>query len=310
MLTDELSFKIHTAADGVVWYASGINPAENSGQHISAFLNSPIISRVNLNVRLLGIPQNAELIVNLYNRKRKRELGTICVAGPNVCESMLELADPVLTFRRMRSTSFAVSCGGWHELTDAEFLIYSLIERRLKNNDWFDLFGRSLYETHPLYRALSFISNLSHKDTAELLTIIVDPRWYVDRRRPVNPCKLFLYLGLTPKTQKQVSDPESRKLRNGREYRCLAVLRCWKTSDPADVDFEAPSSFLWRIWRSAGGGPRGDLRASQAFIGYLQANWLDVFVRRRGLREDMFLPTAFFKTPSEQQSYFSHIKSE
>jgi hypothetical protein len=66
MLTDETSFKIHTDADGIVWYASGINPAENAHQKAEAFLESSIISRINLNVRLLGVPQNAELIVNLY----------------------------------------------------------------------------------------------------------------------------------------------------------------------------------------------------------------------------------------------------
>lgn len=307
MLTDETSFKIHTDTDGIVWYASGINPAENAHQKAEAFLDSSIISRINLNVRLLGIPQNAELIVNLYGRKRKRELGTIYLAGPNVCESMLELADPVITFRRMRDVFTPASCGGWHEMSDADFALYSLILRMQKSNDWFDLLGQALYEMHPVRKSLNVIGGLSHKNTASLMALIVDPRWYVDRRRPDNPCKLPFYLGLTPKTQRRVSDTK-KLVHKGRDLRCATVMSCWKTQDPATVDFNAPENFLWRIWRAAGGDAKGDLRASQAFIGYLRAQWLDALVRRAGARDALFLPNTFFKTQEEKQAYLKQIQ--
>jgi len=308
MLTDELSFKVHTDADGIVWYASGINPAENSHQKTESFLESSVISRINLNVRLLGIPQNAELLVNLYGRKRKRELGSVYIAGPNVCESMLELADPAITFRRMRDVFVAASCGGWREMSETDYVIYSLIARIQKSDSWFDGFGRSLYELHPAYKAVGLIGGLSHKATASLLALIVDPRWYVDRRRPDNPCKLPVYLGLTPKTQRKVSQTK-KTVRKGRELRCAMVMDCWKTQEPAAVDYEAPENFLWRIWLAAGGGAKGDLRASQAFIGYVRAKWLDALVNRKGLREEMFCPDTFFKTPEEKQAYLTQMKS-
>jgi len=307
MLTDETSFKIHTDADGIVWYASGINPAESSHQKAADFLDSSVISRINLNVRLLGIPQNAELITALYSRKRKRELGTIYLAGPNVCESMMELADPIITFRRMRDVFISASCGGWHEMSDIDFVLYSLILRMQTSNNWFDIMGRSLYEMHPLYTALSAIGGLAHSSVASLMAIIVDPRWYVDRRRPDNPCKLPVYLGLTPKTQRRVSNGK-KFVSSGRELRCATVLHCWKNQDPGSVDFSAPENFLWRIWRSAGEGAKGDLRASQAFVGYLRANWLDALVQRRGLREAFFSPDTFFKTTEEKQAYLANIK--
>jgi hypothetical protein len=306
MLTDETSFKLHTAPDGIVWYASGINPTESSHQDAESFLTSNIISRVNLNVRLLGIPQNADLIVNLYARKRKRELGTIYVAGPNVCESMLELNDPFVTVRRMRSVFVAASCGGWHELSDADAAVYSLISRMQRSNDWFDVLGRVYFESHPLFKGLNAVGGLSYKNTASLMALIVDPRWYVDRRRPDNPGKLCLYLGLTPKTQGRVSDCK-KIVSKGRDLRCAMVLSCWKTQSPDTVDFDAPENFLWRIWQAAGGGVKGDLRASQAFVGYVRDKWLDALVSRQGLREELFLPDKFFKTTAEKQAYIANI---
>jgi hypothetical protein len=306
MLNDESALKIHTDADDIVWFAPGINPAENSHKKVDDFLDSPVTNKIGLNVRLLGVPQNAELIVKLCARKKSRKIASVSIAGPNMCESVLELADPLLTFRRMRDAFVAASCGGWHEIAENEILIYSLVSRIRNNPDWFDLLGRAFYETHPTYKALTLINGLSHKDTAQLMALIIDPRWYVDRRRPDNPNKLMLYLGLTPKTQRRVSTSEHTNHR-GRDLRCAMVLNCWKTQDPAVVDFDAPENFLWRIWRKNGSDIKGDLRASQAFVGYLQANWLNAASSRKGAKDGLFLPDKFFKTPEEKVAYLAKL---
>jgi len=306
-LSDETSLKVHTADDGLVWYASGINPPANSNQTLDTFLLSPVITRPTTNVRILGVPQNAELIASLYSRKRGKELASICVAGPNICDSMQEISDPALTLMRMRDVCVPLACGGWHEMTESEYHIYSLLARAQRTTkDWYDATARIFYETHPLYKAINFVGGVSHKDVATLLVTIIDPRWYVDRRRADNRIKLDLYLGLTPKTQRRVSDPK-KLIHRGRDLRCFKVMNCWKTTTPDKVDFNAPESFIWRVWRAAGEGPKGDLRASQAFIRYVYANWLDTLTMRKGQHDGLFMADKFFKTPAEKQSFISHF---
>lgn len=298
--------KLHTAPNGIVWYASGISPAECSNQSSADFLDSHIVNHINLSVRLLGIARNANLISALYARKKHRKLGSIQVAGPNVCESPLELDDPALTFRRMREAFVAPSCGGWHEMTDIDAAVYSLILRIQQEAEWFDILGRVYYELHPIYKSMQCVTTISHQAVAHLMTVIIDPRWYVDRRKPENATKLKLFLGLTPKTQRMVSDSANIVFR-GRTLRCAMVLNCWRTQSPDSVDYDEPGNFLWRIWRNAGGGAKGDLRASQAFIGYLQTHWLQAFTAARGVTSELFLPDRFFKTDAEKQAYFDKM---
>jgi hypothetical protein len=306
-LSDENATKLHTDANGTIWYATGIGPPESSKQPLDTFLLSHHLARLSVCVRILGAPQNAELISSLYKRKVRNELANICLAGPNICETPQELNDPVATIMRMRDVFMSTSCGGWHEMVESEYIIYSLIAKKQSQpaEEWFDKYAASLYAAHPLYKVLNFVGGVSHREAAALLAVIVDPRWYVDRRRPDNPAKLELYLGLTPKTQRAVS--LSEKTIGGRYARCAAVLNCWKTVPEIEVNFDDPVNFLWRAWRAAGGGVKGDLRASQLFIRYLRENWIDALTRRQGAYDKFFLADKFFKTTEERTAFVSSI---
>jgi hypothetical protein len=305
-LSDETAVKLHTDLNGDVWYAAGINPPENSNHRVDEFLLSPVIARLSTAVRVIGVPQNAELIAKLYLRKHRKELANICLAGPNICASNLELADPVATIFRMRDVWLPLACGGWREMTNIEYAIYALLARLQRPGAFFDKAAQIFYRAHPMSTVLSFIAGISDKDGAMLLTTIIDPRWYVDRRRFDNPLKLHLYLGLTPRVQRRVSDT-TKILHRGRDFRCSTVLRCWKTQDPANVDFNAPENFLWRIWRSAGEGVKGDLRASQALVNYLYRNWLDATAFRNGSSDNFLMIDRFFKTPAERQAFIAYL---
>lgn len=305
---DETAIKIHTAPDGIIWYSTGINPPECSGQILDTFLLSPVISRFSTTARVIGIARNAELITSLYFRKAKREILSVCLAGPNICDSMLELDDPALTLMRMRDVYYAASRGGWHVCTDVEFVIYMLLTKKLRAAEINDSSELVFYRNHPLYKVLNFIPGISHSSAINLLTTIIDPRWYVDQRRPDNPTKLNLYLGLTPRVQRRVSDTKNLITR-GRDFRCATVLNCWKTQDLAAVDYDLPGNFLWRVYRDAGGGPKGDLRASQAFIHYLRTNWLEIITNRTLAANTFFLQNSFFKSQEERAAFVAAVSS-
>lgn len=304
--TDEVSIKLHTDTNGHVWYASGIGPAHNSGQIADVFLLSSVISGIGLRLRVLGVQQNAELIAALYLRRRKNEVVSLEVAGPNICESPEELADAELVLQRMRATPLSPACGGWHVLGDADYMVYAMIARMLRNNDAFDQPVQAYLVAHPVYHAVTLIPTLSASHFARLVKTIVDPRWFVDRRSPDRQGKLELFMGLTPRIQKRVSD-ETQLVYRKRELRCSLVLDCWKNKHAGAVPLEDPRNFLYRVHHAAGGGHRGDLRASQAFLRYLRYNWLDALERRRGARDGLFAPELFFKTPGERELYTQHM---
>lgn len=308
-VTDEVSIKLHTADDGSIWYASGIGAVHNSGQIADTFLMSGVMNGFGLRVRLLGTPNNAELISQLYLRRRKNEVVAVEVAGPNICESADELKDPALTLLRMRSSHVAPACGGWHLVTDRDYPTYALLARLRRTHFAFDAPAAAYLHAHPVFHAAAFIPTLSGEHLSQLLVSIIDPRWYVDRRAPDRASKLELFLGLTPKTQECVSNPDFF-IRKTRELRCASVLGAWKTRGFHDVDTQDPRNFLYRIYEAAGGGPRGDLRAGQALIRYLRYNWLDALERRPGVRDGLFAPELFFKTPAEVAAYRQHMERE
>lgn len=300
--TDETSIKLHTAKDGKVWYATGINTAQNSDQILDSFLLSGAISGMGLRVRVLGVPQNAEMIIALYLRRNKSEVVSLEIAGPNICETPEELDDPEIVLHRMRSTPLTSACGGWHPISESDYATYALIARLNRTGGAFDSVASTYFQAHPVHRALSYIPTLSPVHAAQVMKTIVDPRWYVDRRAPERQGKLELFMGLTPATQKRVSD-EKTLLVKARELRCAAVLEAWKTHHPGAVDLTNPRNFLYRIHKAAGSGIKGDLRASQAFLRYLRYNWLDAADKRKGAKDGLFAPELFFKTPGERETY-------
>jgi hypothetical protein len=307
VLPDETVIKLHTADDGKIWYARGISACKNSEQIADSFLLSPVVSGLGLTFRLLGVPQNAELICALYLRRYKGEVRSVELAGPNILDSQHELKDPAMVLLRMRSAFLSPACGGWHALTLHDYPTYAMLARMSRNNFVFDEQASAYLHMHPAFRSMSFIPTLVESEVAKLLVMTIDPRWYMDRRRPDRIKKLELFLGLTPAVQEKVSNPK-KLLSKPRELRCATVLNSWKSKPYDEVDVKRPENFLYRIWTAAGGGAHGDLRASQAFLRYLNNNWLAVLENRKGARDGLFAPDIYFKTPAEIEAYSYHMK--
>jgi len=304
---DESIIKLHTADDGKVWYARGIGAVKNSDQIVDSFLLSPVVSGMGLTFRVLGVQQNAELITALYLRRYKGEVRAIEIAGPNILDSQYELRNPELVLQRMRTAAVAPACGGWHALTMHDYPTYAMLARMLRTNYQYDESVQQYLHVHPVYKALTFIPTYDPETAAKMLINIIDPRWYIDRRRPDRLKKLELFMGLTPAVQHKVSDSK-KLLTKTREFRCLTVINSWKTKPVEQIDLKEPANFLYRIYQNSGGGERGDLRASQAFLRYVNDNWLAGLENRKGVRDGLFAPNLFFKTPAETESYEYHMQ--
>lgn len=303
--TDERTLKLHVAPGGCVWYAAGVAAPRDSGQTVDEFLVSRVLSGRRARVRLLGVAAHADFILGLYLRLRSNQIESLELAGPNICETRAELSDPILALHRLRACTLPAAVGGWHPITAAEQMMYVLIEQLRKTNATSALSSRLQLHAFPAYKALSFVPTLSDQHLGELLTTVVDPRWFVDRRFPDRQGKLDLFMGLTPASQKRVSAGDTVLYRS-RDLRCSLVLATWKTADIAAVDLDDPRNFLYRIYNAAKGGWRGDLRAGQAFLRYLRYNWLESLEQRPGTKDRLFAPDWFFKSPAEIEGYLKH----
>jgi len=57
--TDAVTLKVHTAADGSLWYSSGLDSAVATSLKVTAFATEIAAARDRPVVRVLGCPHNA-----------------------------------------------------------------------------------------------------------------------------------------------------------------------------------------------------------------------------------------------------------
>ncbi len=300
--TEEEILKIHLAPSGNVWYSDGIeNPRAASGG-LSGFVGG-LATHGSLHFRVLGIPSHAPLIMELYQRYcSHRKDGTLEVASPLICENERERHDPEIALYRMRQCLFPPSLGGWHHFTELDYPSYAIAAQLAKDKGFNDHIRRLLL-THPAWHDLTFIPTIRAEYVVHLLSYIIDPRWFVDFNYPERITKIKTYLGLTPRVMRAVSRGEAK---DARSKRCRAALYCWKGEEPSAADMERPGNFLWRRWRYAGGGMKGDLRATQAFISYFIRTWQQQLASRQaGQLLEMFLPESLLRG-HEVTSYQDH----
>lgn len=302
---DAMSLKLHTAADGVVWFADGTHVPIVSGLTVDDFAQS-LGARQRPFVRVLGASLNAALITRLWPYCRD-DRGRLQVASPAICVNDAERANPEIVLYRMRQVRLPPSLGGWHDLScndDATYALAAAVQRDAGVGSQTLPTARA----HPVWPALTFIQGLSECDAAQLLCFILDPRWYVNLENPDRPGRLQLSLGLRPAVQRRVT--KGQPARNRDMARCAVVLRVWSGEKPTGAAWRVPGNFLWRIWRAAGGGAKGDLAASQKLIVFLRYNWLHALYKdtKSSGRDPVFLPDMLFRGDHEVAAFNQHMR--
>ena len=311
LVSEATIIKLHVGPDETVWYARGMEPPVNSQQTVSDFLLSPVAHGLSSVFRVLGSESNAELILKLYWHLHRGEIHDLQVA-PLPKLSLSVRNDPVFILFNSRRIFSSPSCGGWESLSAAGFATYALIREFRLAREFSDKCRRIL-RLHPVYRAASFIPTLDDSILVELIKLIVDPRRFVDTRVPDKPSKIGLYFGLTPAVQRRVTEGDAppayqvTRASSLREQRCAVVLACWRPENIAEHDFTNPANFLLRAHRAAGGGYRGDLRASQVFLRYIAQNWTAGLSLCPGSYDKIFASDLFFKSDAEISAYAQHM---
>jgi hypothetical protein len=181
--------------------------------------------------------------------------------------------------------------GGWHEVDAADYITYGMVQNIALNDRVSEGIVELFKKHHPIWPSLSFIPTINATICAELVALIVDPRWYSHPNNPDRLSKLEAYLGLG----------------NGRypKHKDM-VSKAWGNVDTTwtEEELEDPRNFLLRTKLSVS-GTRGTDKAAKHFISFLSAAWLSVLYSNR--HEPLLDPSLFFARKSEARAFKEHI---
>lgn len=302
-VAEDTVLKVTLAADGEVWYLDGDRLPCRSGASRMEFL-SDHPARLNAErVRVVGSPQNANLILRLYELKLRDELASVEICSPLVCSTAQDRSDPEKVLFNMRRWTAPGTMGGWHEITRFDYVAYAMSLLHQQGAE-----PQKLIEfliEHPAYPSLSF-PYADHLALAKTVATIIDPRWYVDPAAPDRPGKMYAFLGLDPVTQKCYD-----AVRNRHMYERNRMVRDVWTVPGADL--KRPNTFVQRFRSTVetkGESWRGDLRTSQKLVNYVrQVMMASLYPMPNKWGEPLFVPGHFFKQSSEEFAYTHHVKA-
>ena len=326
VITDDSVLKLHTDAKGVIWYLDGDRPPRSTSLDPLEFSMGTTL-RTDAVVRVLGTHENAPLIEILHNLRLQGKLARVELASPMSCSTSSRLrGDPESVLQDMRRWKAAPSQGGWHELTAGEYASYALL---LAGETEGQEAADAILANHPAWPCLAIIPHLSVPHLCGLISMILDPRYFVDQQDPDRLSKLESYLGVEPSI---ASEPEGSPVR----HRYDVVVRCWKGSQPTEQELATKPYFIWRTYLSGTSKPprsrtdddkvgegdkvasrddkeydehyrraRGEVRACQKFLSYLRHTWMDALYRLHNRRGEPLFEPDFFFTPAESMWFQS-----
>lgn len=301
------SLRVHTDSDGIVWcgqngvgaYCTDFSPDEFVAT--SVFKTAPV-------VRVMGSAENSKLLLTMYEKHKKAPAlakRKIWLASPAICPTKRLRDDPTEVLHRMwQSDTTARISANWHVMDAVDFNAYLL--RMSVDRDWtgegITDKARVIFQYHPAFSALTFLETVDIPLAVKMLSLILDPRWYVHAERPNRLSKLMRFMGMTPANFKD----DLREHSGHDRSRAAVVCNSWFRK--GCVDYNSPRSFLWRIFVHHGGGHVGKLKASEAFIRFIVLHWLEnLHAVTYSTNRKLFDPELFFKTSKEIRAYNTHI---
>lgn len=285
--------RVHTAADGVVWFGDDANLAVSTGlpagRACAAGPLPPALRRAD-QVRAVGSAGNAPILLGLAAATAE---GTLRVAAPSAVHG--RHPRPVLA-QLLRPPPTAFLAGSWHTFTAADWKAYA-VTAAVRAGDaaaaW------KLLPDHPAWPALSFVDGLDAAAAAAVVAAVVDPRWYAHPLRPGRLTRLLRRLGVTP------WDMAAACGRGGggpRAEEAKAVVAAWRGGSAA-----GPGGFACRALLAAKDEAAGVLAGSVRFVRFVAGVWLAAVTRGPG--EPTFDAARFFRDGPTAAAFEAHQAS-
>lgn len=220
--------------------------------------------------RVLGLPENYKLITDLFQRLcKKEEESCLHVGSFRVCGSLNDSTDEVLRSISKLDVHKRL-CNTWHAVTSKTFNTYLLLW--LYEEQSFSKVVQEIFQQHSLAKHFEFAGIPPHY-AIQLMSMIVDPRWYLSVKAPMRMQPFESYFGINSKNFKSVPD------KGLDSHISMALARKKFLLDTVKVT--KSGSFV----RSA----KTQRQSCKILIGYIVRNWLNLL----GF-EDCFVPEKFF----------------
>jgi hypothetical protein len=324
-LTDDTAvLKLYTTLDGEMWFISGANPPKPSGYDYFEYCKKPKLVNKKSVVRVVGAARNAALICSLTNLKLTGAITDLQVCSPQVEKVNLDEYSPEKVLLNMRKWKYPPSIGGFHSLTQDDICVYAMIEASRRGTDISTVkVLHNLFKEHSLYNVLKFIPFLHMESCALLISIIIDPRWYVDVNAPNKLANLFDCLGIAGIKASDETEHVANPHPGGSKLeKRNIVLMSWRNDLSLEKNLE--TNFLTQTYSAAretflprktkpGEIPfdEADIATSQKFISFIHGMWLDkLYPMPNNWNEPMFVPEYFFRSKEEVERFNSFFKKK
>lgn len=290
------SIRVHCDPTGEIWYGDDYDVAVPSTLSADEFADSPALADIQ-NVRLIGSIGNAHLIERLYAANHKRKVPyQIQLSGPQTCGGRVpEPARDVLSCLWYTSIHQQLLCP-WYAMQRKDYSAYALAAEVHANGVTQKAIEIMRY--HPAWPALSFVPTLNPEPACELLSIVLDPRWYRDPERPSRRSRLYTYLGLSDANIKALL--YRAKPRHQFEHADVAVS-AWLSDGTLADEPKTPKDFLVRVALMHERQHHGVLVATRRFVRFVTAVW-----EHERSTQELFSVEAFFRYEAEQNAYRAH----
>jgi hypothetical protein len=275
----------------MIWYLAGESSPVCSQESYPAFVRSPVLRRA-AHVRVIGSAANADMVIDLWQRRVKGNLESVQLCSPAVTERRTVLDDPQTALYAMKAYGDVPSLGGWRNVESADLASF-----RLAAQTYFD---RDLLIGHPVYKSMTFLVGLDESALFDLLASVIDPRWYVDPAAPDESLRLFDFLGINHRNYQRLQRyqaPTSEQERLAGRVRDVWI--CGRNS-PTHL----PGAFVLRAGYCVKGVAERELMSSMAFVEFLRAVWLNVLDSSH--RGRLFVPELFFQEAGVAEAFRTH----
>lgn len=307
----KLGLRVYQDGDGAIWIGTdGSRKVIYCGTKLTSFFARPEVRNAH-SLFVLGFRSNAELICEL-GRANLAGLAPPCYVGTPAVSRTSKDPTAVMTAMRQlgnfvhREECLAASLGGWHRVGPTDVAQYQLVTCVSAAAGSYTPAMDEALRKHPAFPAISFIPSCDYTYCAQLLALIVDPRWFVDVNHPDRLSSLRRFLGLRENNIRTLQMTDPPKSSRGRYFqRAKTVLMSWSGRRDGLIDIDRPDNFLMRCLKDEPGQVRSVQKTCSLFVSFLHDVWIDAAAAIPG---QYFAPNYFFALPAESAAYQQHVK--
>lgn len=289
---------------GGVWFGDGRSPPIQM-----AWEDLPVLLRSCVNVRVLADMELAGAVCSLWKAKLGGKLLGLQLCSPQLCQA--ESPDGVLL--KMRGLLESASCGGWHEMQEAEYPTYAVCDSMLRGRHEEAL---GFLRQHPLHKLVTFFPRSDPLSVCGFIAAVRDPRFYDSESEQVGHHRLHSYLGLLQRTGVLCGGEglareltERQKSLRTRAGRAAYVVGAWDGGDEVSLSdtLGMRGGFLQLLVLLAKDRAEGYARATKTFVNLAVSYWLDRLVGS-SVPDGLFSPEQYIANPKTLEALRAHLR--